>query len=76
MNIIKKMILFIKNIFVKDKTIETIEKPTYTVKQENADDFAESLKVAPNSPNEKTNKKIETLTCNGDGLGIQKKISY
>ena len=40
MNIIKKMILFIKNIFVKDKTIETIEKPTYTVKQENADDFA------------------------------------
>lgn len=74
MNIIKKMFLLIKNIFVKQEEIKALEEPKQIKKQEKKINFIESLKI---TITEKKNKKrIETLTCEGDGLGIQKKISW
>lgn len=71
MNIIRKMILFIKNIFIKQEEIKALEEPKQIVNQEKKTNFIESLKI--NTTERK--KKIETLICEGDGLGIQKKIS-
>lgn len=73
MKIIRKMILFIKSIFVKQEAIKALEEPKQIINQEKKINFIESLKI---TTTEKKNKKqIETLTCEGDGLGIQKKIS-
>ena len=36
--------------------------------------FINSLKIE--LEHKKNKKKVETLTCFGDGLGIQKKLSY
>lgn len=73
MSIIKKIILFIENIFVKQEEIKALEAPKQIINQEKKINFIESLKI---TTTEKKNKKlIETLTCEGDGLGIQKKIS-
>lgn len=72
MNIIKKMILFIKNIFMKQEKVKILEEPKYIVDQEKKVNFIESLRI----PTTRTKRKIETLICEGDGLGIQKKISY
>lgn len=69
MNVIKKIILFTKNIFVKQNKIKMLNSPKHDVNQEGKTDFIKSLKI-------NTIRKIETLTCEGDGLGIQKKISY
>ena len=74
MNVIKKIILFTKNIFVKQNKIEMLNSPKHDVNQEGKTDFIKSLKI--NTIRKIANKKIETLTCEGDGLGIQKKISY
>lgn len=73
MNIIRKMILFIKNIFVKQEEIKVLEEPKQIINQEKKMNFIESLKVT--IIEKKNKKRIETLTCEGDGLGIQKKIS-
>ena len=40
----------------------------------NKENFIQSLKKT--NTEKRTNKKIETLICYGDGLGIQKKLSY
>ncbi len=74
MNIIKKMILFIKNIFIKQNEVKKLEAPKSVVTQDEKVNFIESLKIT--TIEERTKKRVETLTCNGDGLGIQKKISY
>ncbi|MCI8397380.1 MAG: hypothetical protein HFJ52_07190 [Clostridia bacterium] len=73
MNIIRKMILFIKNIFVKQEEIKALEEPKQIINQEKKINFVESLKIT--TTEKKNKKRIETLTCEGDGLGIQKKIS-
>ena len=73
MNIIRKMILFIKNIFVKQEEIKALEEPKQIINQEKKINFIESLKIT--TTEKKNKKRIETLTCEGDGLGIQKKIS-
>ena len=66
MNIIRKMILFIKNIFVKQEEIKALEEPKQIINQEKKINFVESLKI---TTTEKKNKKlIETLNCEGDGL--------
>ena len=72
MRYIKKIILFFKNLFQKDviKALDVpIQKTTYNPK----DSFINSLKV---TKIDKKTKEVETLICEGDGLGIKKKITY
>ena len=73
MNIIRKMILFIKNIFIKQYEVKKLIEPKITEKEDKKDSFIESLKIT--NTQKRTKKRVETLTCNGDGLGIQKKIT-
>lgn len=74
MNIIKKIILSIKNMFTKQDKVKKLADPEIIVKEDTKGNFVESLKVTTPPPTAKN--KVETLTCEGDGLGIQKKISY
>ena len=73
MSIIRKMILFIKNIFVKQDEVKRLEETKIVIEQDKKENFIESLKIA--TTEKRTKKRVETLTCNGDGLGIQKKIT-
>lgn len=73
MNVIRRMILFIKNIFVKQDKVKELIEPKITVKEDKKESFIKSLKIT--TTEKRTKKRIETLTCNGDGLGIQKKIT-
>ncbi len=73
MNIIRKMIIFIKNIFVKEEKVKRLEEPKVINQKDERDNFIKSLKV--NIAEKRKNKRVETLICVGDGLGIQKKIS-
>ena len=70
MNIIRKIILCIKNIFIKQ---EKLPEPKNTIEQDKRENFIESLKITPTE--KRTKKTIETLTCVGDGLGIRKKMT-
>ena len=71
MKIIKNIISFLKRVFNKKNNINLIEAPR---ERDNKINFKNSLKVATTQNNKK--QKVETLTCFGDGLGIQTKISY
>lgn len=73
MSSIRKIILFIKNIFIKQDEVKKLIEPKITVKEDRKESFIESLKIA--TTEKRTKKRVETLTCNGDGLGIQKKIT-
>ena len=73
MNIIRKVILFIKNIFAKQDEVKKLAEPKITVNEDKKESFIESLKIT--TTQKTTKKRVETLTCNGDGLGIQKKIT-
>ncbi len=73
MSIIRKMILFIKNIFVKQDEVKRLEETKIVIEQDKKENFIESLKIA--TTEKRIKNKVETLTCNGDGLGIQKKIT-
>ena len=73
MSIIRKMILFIKNIFIKQDEVKKLVEPKITIKEDKKESFIETLKIT--TTEKRTNKRVETLTCNGDGLGIQKKIT-
>lgn len=72
MNIIKNIILFFKNIFYKQEDVKLLEAPKQVISVDNKGNFIQSLRT---SITEKKEKKIETLICSGNGLGIQKKIS-
>lgn len=81
MKLIEKINLFFKTIFKKQdkvkmlgasQTQENMQKEV-TKNQKQKNDFIESLKV--NIENKPKKKKIETLVCVGDGLGIKPKIS-
>ena len=73
MNIIKKILLFIKNIFASHNEVKKLQEPKVSLEQEGKTTFIESLKII--TTEKKVKKKVETLTCDGDGLGIQKKIT-
>lgn len=73
MNIIRKMILLIKNIFIKQDEVKKLIEPKITLNEDKKESFIESLKITITEKRSK--KRVETLTCNGDGLGIQKKIT-
>ena len=55
---------------MKQEEIKTLEEPKNTINKEK-NNFIKSLKIE-----KKSKKEVETLICYGDGLGIQKKISY
>ena len=74
MKLLKSIINFFKKILKKSNDIKMIESPKEYVNNSNQESFINSLKV--NIPPKKKKKKIETLTCFGDGLGIQNKITY
>ena len=78
MSLFSKIMQFFKNIFVKEKPKQLekpnqLEKPSQTV-QENTNSqratFIKNLKIETKRHKKKM-KKVETLTCVGDGLGIQ-----
>jgi hypothetical protein len=67
------MLVFFKKIFVKKEEIKTLQAPV-NVEKETKNDFIKSLKV--NIALKTHKNKVETLVCEGDGLGIQKKITF
>ena len=73
MNIIRKMFLFIKNIFIKQDEVKKLQEPKTTIEYDEKKSFIESLKAT--TTQKRTKKRVEVLTCDGDGLGIQKKIT-
>lgn len=74
MNIIKNIILFFKKIFNGKNNIKMIEAPLDSLSKEDKNHFINSLKV--NIVQKHKKNKVETLTCFGDGLGIQTKMTY
>lgn len=72
MKIIKNIFLFFKRVFNKKSNNKMIEEGIIEMPNEEKTKFINSLKI-----NLLENKKrVETLTCVGDGLGIQTKINY
>lgn len=74
MNFIKKVISFFKNIFSKQEEVKKLVEPKTDIKQDKKENFVQTLKITIKE--KKAKKKVETLVCNGDGLGIQEKITY
>ena len=72
MNIISRIIEWIKNVFNKKQGIKMLEEPKTFASKGKRMDFITNLKV--NSKVKR--KKVETLVCPGDGLGIQSEITY
>lgn len=72
MNIISRIIEWIKNTFNKNQEIKMLEEPKTSACKDKRIDFVTNLKA-----NTKVKrKKVETLVCPGDGLGIQSEITY
>jgi len=74
MNIFKKIIEKIKNIFIKKQEIVMIEEGK-EVSNNQKNIFKETIKVQIEKI-QKNKKNVETNICYGDGLGIKKKIEY
>ena len=73
MSFVKRVFFFIKKSFYKEN-VKMIESISGVITKNEKESFIKSLKKDNFKKIEK--KKIETLICEGDGLGIQKKISY
>ena len=74
MNVIKKIIENIKNIFGhKKENIKILDTSKELVYPNPKDNFIKSLKE--NTVDRKNQNRIETLICIGDGLGIKNGIS-
>ena len=74
MNIFKKIIEKIKNIFIKKEEVVMLEEgKEYSNDEKNK--FKESLKVNVEKVSKKR-RKVETNICYGDGLGIKRKMEY
>lgn len=72
MNWIKNMFTFFKNKHKKGDDIKYLNEAEETVIIDDRVRFIDSLKENV----VKKKKKVETLTCVGDGLGIQNTITY
>ncbi len=70
MKIIKKFIMFIK----RNINTKKIEEKKQTANNNTQTNFFNSIKI--DTLDNKKKGKIETLVCEGDGLGIQKKITH
>ena len=76
MKIIKKIILNIKNIFIKHNEVKKLIQPENILQEKRKDNFITSLKVSYiDNTQKRENIEIETPICDGDGLGIQKRMS-
>lgn len=73
MNFIKNIIEFFKRLFNKEDNIKMIDSPVDNLQREDKEKFVNSVKV--NTIENREKKNVETLTCFGDGLGIQTKVS-
>ncbi len=73
MNIIKRIVLFIKNIFIKQDEVKLLTEPKTIVRENKKESFVEFLKTTTTP--KRIEKRAQTLVCSGDGLGIQKKIT-
>lgn len=73
MSFITKMFIFIKNIFNNKEKVSKLELPKPVINSKETVNFTEYIKV--NTIEKKAKREVETLICEGDGLGIQKKIS-
>ena len=71
---IEKIIHFFKNRLNKKDKKKRLNPPQPQIVKENQEEFMDSLKIEKKEEAKK--RKIETLTCPGDGLGIQHKINY
>lgn len=74
MDFIKKIFLFLRKLFNKEKDIRMIKESVKTNPEKDKKIFTDSLKIDDTKYVNK--KKVETRICVGDGLGIQHKISY
>lgn len=74
MNLFKKIIEKLKNLFNKKQEIVMLEEGKVDLNNEK-DKFRESLKVKIEKIT-KSRKVVETPICHGDGLGIKPKIEY
>ena len=73
MKFLKKILESIKKIFVRKEEVKALEMPkTIEYQDKREEEFLRSIRVQP----QVKTKPIETLICYGDGLGIQKKITY
>lgn len=70
MNILKKLIGYIKNKFIKHEDIKRLELPKQDKVEVQKEKFIKSIKLS----NKDENEDVETLICVGDGLGIQKRL--
>lgn len=73
MKIFKNIISFFKRIFGKTEEIKMLEESKANLINKDRMSFMNSLKV---NILQNKKKKVETMTCFGDGLGIQTKINY
>ena len=69
-----RIIDFFKNLFKRNKQ-KLIEEPKQINKNDRYKDFINSIRVS-NIERKQKKKEITTLICEGDGLGIKKRISY
>ena len=83
MNIIKKFLSFIKNIFTKKDEVKKLEPShereehieyTEHIEQNRKDEFLKSLQVTTVKKKKRRNK-VETYVIPGCGLGIKNKFS-
>ena len=74
MNIFKRILEKLKNIFIKKEEIVMLEEGKEELNNER-NKFKESLSVKIENIT-KGIKQVETQICHGDGLGIKKKIEY
>lgn len=73
MNSLNRLISWIKSIFHKKEKIKMIEESKQQLIENKKVNFIESIKI---NMTEKKRKKIQIPVCVGDGLGIQKKLTY
>ncbi len=72
MNIIKKIILFLKNIFIMQNKTKALEESKQIEELDRRNEFINTVKIKV----KEKKQIIETLVCDGDGLGIQKSIKF
>ena len=73
MELIDKIISFIKRLVKKEDTIKLLVEGKSNENPRTSKDYVKTLKVEINQTKKK--KQIETLVCVGDGLGIQNKVT-
>lgn len=73
MGIIKKIIQIIKKKFNKTSNTDMLDEGINNLQDDKKAEYINALKVKIGN---RKKRKVETLTCVGDGLGIQNKISY